>query len=135
MSNVHGKRTFVSLDGDDISTYTNSTVFNREADTHDTTAYGVDDHEHDPGLLGGTITIGGFYDDTAMTGPGDVIEPLLGTVVEFIYRVKGTGSSLPQKSCDVIVQNFNVTAPVADMVIWTSELLITGAVDRTAQAA
>lgn len=134
MAKVHGKGTFVSLDASDISSYTNSTVFNRESDTHDTTAYGVDDHEHDPGLLLGTITIGGFYDDTAVTGPAEAIEPLLGTTVEFVYQAKGTGSGLPQKSCNVIVQNFNVSAPVADMVTWTSELLITGSVDRTAQA-
>jgi hypothetical protein len=135
MSRQHGKDTVVKLNAVDISPYTNSTTFNRSADTHDTTTYGVDDKEFSPGLKSGTITLGGFYDTTAVSGPGASIEPLLATVTTFLYQVSGTGSGLPQKTCQVVVAAYNQSSPVADYVTWTAELTVTGAVDATPQAA
>jgi hypothetical protein len=61
MAESHGKLTYVSLDGTDISTFTDSTTKNRGADEHDTTCYGSDDHTFTGGLLTGTVTIGGKY--------------------------------------------------------------------------
>jgi hypothetical protein len=135
MARQHGKDTVVKLNAVDISTYTNSTTFNRSAAIHDTTGYGVDDTKNDPGLKGGTITIGGWYDTTALTGPGAAIEPTLGTKVAFVYQIEGTGSGLPQKTCTVVVGAYNESSPVADYVSWTAELTIDGAVNTTAQAA
>lgn len=133
MAEAHGKETYVSLDGDDISTFTNNTTFERESDEHDSTCYGVDDKEVVGGLRGGKVTIGGKY-ITGATGPAAVIEPLLGTKVTFIYRAEGTGTGLPQKSCTVLVKSYNQSSPVADIVRWTAELTISGAVTPTTQA-
>jgi hypothetical protein len=134
MARQHGKDTVVKLNAVDISPYTNSTTFNRSADTHDTTTYGVDDHEFSGGLKGGTVTIGGFYDTTAVSGPGASIEPQLGNTVDFVYQISGTGSGKPQKTCEVVVAAYNESSPVADYATWTAELTVTGAVDATAQA-
>lgn len=133
MAEAHGKETYVSLDGDDISTFTNNTTFERESDEHDSTCYGVDDKEVVGGLRGGKVTIGGKY-ITGAAGPAAVIEPLLGTKVTFIYRAEGTGTGLPQKSCTVLVKSYNQSSPVADIVRWTAELTISGAVTPTTQA-
>jgi hypothetical protein len=128
MSRAHGKDSEVEINSLDISPHTNSCSFSREADVHDTTAYGMDDKENTGGLKGGSVTIGGVYDNNATTGPGTAIEPLLGTTTTFAYRVEGTGTGKPEKTCSVVVKSYNESSPVADMVAWTSELTITGAV-------
>lgn len=130
---LHSKDTVVTLDGDDLSDYTNSTTFNRSADSHDVTTYGKDSKVYNGGLKDGTVTIEGFY-DTAVGGPENVIEPLLGTTVTFVFQVAGTGTGKPQKSCSVVVTSFNVSSPVADMVTWTAEMQISGDVDEDPQA-
>ena len=134
MAESHGKLTVVKLAATDISAFTNTTTFEREADEHESTCYGVDDKEVVGGLLGGKVTIGGKY-ITGMSGPAALIEALLGTKVAFIYQAEGTGASKPQRSCTVHVKSYNQSAPVADIVRWTAELTISGAVDDTAQSA
>lgn len=133
MAESHGRLTVVKLNAADLSAYTDSTTFEREADEHDSTCYGVDDKEVVGGLKGGKVTIGGKY-VTGATGPATVIEALLGTKVAFLYQAEGTGTTLPQRSCTVHVKSYNQSSPVADIVRWTAELTISGAVDDTAQA-
>ena len=135
MAKQHGKDTFVSLDGDDLSTYSNNVEFERMADSHDTTTFGNDSHRKSGGLLDGKATIQGFYDTTASTGPRAVIEPLLGTVVALVHQPEGTGSSLPQDTVDVLVVSYTETSPVADYVTWQCEVEFDGDVDSTAQSA
>lgn len=132
MAQVHGKGTYVSLDGDDLSTFTNSTTYNRSADSHDTTTYGKNSKVYQGGLKDGTCTIAGIYESGA-TGPNAVINPILGTVVPFIYRPEGTGSGKPEHAVDVLVTAYNESAPVADMIQWTAELQLSDDVAITSQ--
>lgn len=120
MAFVHGKNTFISLDGDDLSAYTNTSELSRTADSHDVTTYGKNAHVKEGGLLDGTGSMAGIYDDTT-AGPRDVIEPLIGTVVALVRRPEGTGSGKPQDTVDVLVTNYTETNPVADMVAWSCE--------------
>lgn len=133
MGESHGKLTVVKLNAADISAFTNQTTFERAADEHESTCYGVDDKEVAGGLLGGKVTISGKY-VTGVSGPATVIEPLLGTKVAFVYQAEGTGTTKPQRSCTVLVKSYNQSAPVADIIRWTAELTISGAVDDTPQA-
>lgn len=127
MAESHGKETYVSLDGTDISTFTDTTTYNRGADEHDSTCYGAEGHEFAGGLHTGSITIGGKY-VTGATGPRALIAPLLGTKVEFIYRPEGTGATLPEDTATVLVKAYNQSSPVADIVRWTAELTVSGVV-------
>lgn len=137
MPKKHGKDTHVEIDAVDISTHTNNTEFNREGDSHDITTYKATTtdtaHEFQGGLTQGTCTISGIYDTDVAAGPRSVIEPLVGTVVPFIYQPEGTGTGLPQDAVDVLVTAYNETSPVADMITWTAELQLTGMIDSTAQ--
>ena len=135
MANIHGKDTFVSLNASDLSQYSNNVEFNRKADSHDVTTFGNDSHRKHGGLFDGKATIQGVYDNTASTGPQAVLNPLIGTVVELIYRPEGTGSSLPERTVDVLVMDYTETSPVADMVTWACEVEFDGDVDLTAQSA
>jgi hypothetical protein len=135
MAFVHGKDTFVSLDGDNLSTFTKQSSLTDEADAHDVTAYGQDAHVFSGGLRNGTAGMEGTYDNTATTGPRGVIAPLIGTVVTFIRQPEGAGSGLPQDEVSVLVQSYVETNPVADMVSWSVQLQLSGTIDRTAQSA
>lgn len=133
MPKVHSKATFLSLAGTDISLHCKESELEREADEHDLTTYGKDDHVYEGGLLGGMATIGGWYDSTAATGPRAVIEPLLGTVVQLIRRVEGTGAGKPQDTVNVLVRKYVETSPVADFVTWSADLRLSDAVVSTTQ--
>ncbi len=134
MAFVHGKNTYLSLDGDDLSAFCTTSTLTRKADKHDVTTYGSNSHKYQGGLGDGTASISGVYDNTA-TGPRGVIEPLIGTTVELIRRPDGTGSGKAQDTVDVVVEEYVETSPVADMVTWSATLQLTGDVDSTAQSA
>lgn len=128
----HGKNTVVKLGADDLSAFTNSTAFNRSADAVDVTTYGKDSKVFIGGLKDCKVTIEGNYDDS-VGGPADVIEPLLGTAVDFTFQPAGTGAGKAQKVVNVIVTAFNVSSPVADQVKWTCEMQGSDDVDDTPQ--
>lgn len=133
MTFVHGKSTYLSLAGTDISAYTTKSTFERGADTHDITTYGSDDYKFQGGLGKNEASAEGIYDNTATTGPRDLIEPLIGTTVTFVRRPEGTGSGKPQDSVSVVVEKYVETSPVADLVTWSVDLKCTGAVTSTDQ--
>lgn len=135
MANVHGKVTVVTLNGVDYSTYSNSTDFKDATDTHETTTYGRSRKTYAGGLGDGTVSVGGFYDTTAVSGPRALFKPLkaAGNAVPFVYRPEGTGSGKAQSSVSVIISSFEESSPVGDMVTWTAELQMTGVLDETPQ--
>lgn len=133
MAFQHGKSTFVSLDGSDLSLFTNTSEITREADSHDTTVYGAEAHDYEGGLKNGTASLSGIYDNTASTGPRAVIDPLVGTKVVLIRQPEGAGPGLPQDSVTVLVLNYVETNPVADMITWSVELQLCDVIDTTAQ--
>jgi hypothetical protein len=131
---IHGKNTFISLGGDDLSAFTDASELGRTADSHDVTTYGKNSHVFQGGLKNGTASMSGTYDNGS-GGPRATIEPLVGTVVELIRQPEGTGSGLPQDKVDVLVTGYTETAPVADMVKWSCELQLSDDIDTTAQSA
>lgn len=133
MAFIHGKDTVVKLNAVDLSAFANSSEFGRASDKHDVTTFGKDSHVYQGGLLDGTAKISGVYDNSA-TGPRDVIEPLIGTVVTFIRQPEGTGSGLPQDSVSVLVEKYMETNPVADMVTWEVELQLSDEVNSANQS-
>lgn len=133
MSFVHGKNTFISLAGANLSPYVNTSELSRESDEHEVTTYGKGAHVVSGGLLGGKATMAGIYDNTAGTGPRAVIRPLIGTVVQLIRRVEGTGTGKPQDTANVLVKSYVETNPVADNVMWSCEMTLSDDVVSTVQ--
>lgn len=132
MAFVHGKDTVVTLNSSDLSAFTNQVEFTQSADSHDVTTYGKDAHVFVGGLKNGTCTLSGVYDNTT-SGPQDIIPPLIGTVVDLVFKPEGTGTGLPQLSAQVLVQDYTVTNPVADMVTWSCTLQLSDDVTSTNQ--
>lgn len=119
MAFVHGKNTFISLDGDDLSSFTTTSELGRTADSHDVTTYGKTAHVFEGGLLNGTGSLSGIYDSDSSAGPRAVLRALVGTKVTLIRRPEGTGSSKPQDTATVLITEYVETNPVADMVAWS----------------
>lgn len=132
MAFVHGKNTVFTLGGNDLSAFTNTSSFTRGADSHDVTTYGKSDHCFAGGLGNNSWSAGGIYDNGA-TGPRDIIEPMVGTVVTLIRKPEGSGTGLPQDSVSVLITSYVETSPVADMVSWSVEGQCSDAVTSTNQ--
>ena len=134
MSFVHGKNTFVSVDGNDLSAFTDTSTFTEGSDVHDLTTYGKNDHVSEGGLGTGSFQMSGSYDNTAGTGPRAVMKARRGMTCTVIRRPEGTGSGKPQDSFDGVLASYVETSPVADFVKWSAEFTISDAIDDTAQA-
>jgi len=129
MAFVHGKNTFISYAGNDLSAFTKSTDFNDGIDTHDVTTYGPTRvrKSYAPGLGDGKISLKGVHDN-GPANPRRVLKPLMaaGTVNTFLFRPEGTGSGKTQSSVGAIVTAYNESDSVDDMVQWTAELQMSG---------
>ena len=137
MAFVHGKGAAVSVGGDALGAFSNSITFARTADSHDVTTFGKNSKVYAPGLKDGTATIEGIYDNTASTGPGAILRPLIGAAaVEIIYHPEGsTGVGKPVATVDALVTSYEESAPVADMVTFTAELQLSDDIADTALGA
>lgn len=122
MAFIHGKGSVVTLGGSDLSIYSNTVEWARTGDSHDVTTFGKNSHVKQGGLLDGTATVSGIYDNTASVGPRPVILPKVGTVVAMVWRPEGTGAGRPQDTVNVLVTGYTESSPVADMVTWAATL-------------
>jgi hypothetical protein len=89
---VHGSRGQVLLNGTDISAYCNSIDFPVTVDNADTTVLGLTWRTNLSGLRSAEMSLDGFYDPTASTGPAALMRAqIAGTVVgTLIYRPAGS---------------------------------------------
>lgn len=133
MTEVHSKQTYVSLAGKDLSQYLNDSDWTRSPESHKLTGYGQDNNIYRGGLGDGSSDLAGKYDNTAVTGPRAVLEPLIGMNTTLVYRPEGTGTGRPQRSVDVLVGEYKETHPVANYVMWTIKLQHSGDVTITTQ--
>jgi hypothetical protein len=134
MAFVHGRDTEITVGGDDLTEFTNTSEFTRGADVHDVTTYGKSAHVHQGGLRTGGFSMGGTYDNTANTGPAAVLEPLIGTTAEIVRKPEGTGTGKPQQTFDAVLSSYVESSPVADMVSWTAEFTVSDTVATTTQS-
>lgn len=133
MAFVHGKSTYISVDGSDLSEFTDASELERSADIHDVTTYGKNAHVKAGGLLDGSGSLSGTYDN-GVTGPPAVLEPLIGQTVTIVRRAAGTGTGKPELTVDAVVASYTETNPVADMVKWSCKLELSDDAVTAAQA-
>lgn len=133
MAFVHGKGTYISVNAVDLSAFTDASELERSADIHDVTTYGKNAHVKQGGLLDGSGSLSGTYDNGA-AGPAATLEPLIGQTVEIIRRAAGTGSGKTEITVDAVIASYTETAPVADMVKWSCKLELSDDAVTAAQA-
>lgn len=136
MTFVHGRKTFISVDAQNLSTYTKTTSFEDSVSMHDLTTYGPtrERKSYGAGLGDGKITIGGTHNDAA-AGPRAILKPLMAAKeeVEFIFQPSGAGTGKEQSVVNVLVMSYNESDPVDDYIQWTCELQMSGDLDETDQ--
>ncbi len=136
MAFVHGKDTVLLVNSVDLSAFVKSSDFNASADTHDVTTYGQSGHKYQSGLTDGTYDFEGMFDNGASGTPETTLRPLLGdsSGVACEFRPEGTGTGLSEFSFTGVLETFNTSDPVDDMVTFSASIKISGAVDDTDQA-
>lgn len=133
MTAVHGKDYYVSVDDVDLTAYVKTSTWETNPDIHDITGSGTDDKSFRGGQIARTFTMGGWYDTSLTTGPG-YLETLAGTTVAFVRRSQGTGTGLPEQTCNVVVGKYVESQKNDDITQWTCDFQVTGAVTAGTQA-
>ena len=129
---VAGKNVTFSLNGTAIGTFLSNVSLTRNGDTLDVTTFGDSDREFIQGLRSATITISGYFDPTASTGPDAVLSSAFGDAdgVAFILVFGAGGSTVTyQGSC--LVASYETTAAVDGLIAFSASLTATGAITRS----
>lgn len=132
MAFVHGKDAVFKVGSTDLSAYLNQADLDQSVDMAETSTMGVEAKTFISGLSEAKITVAGFYDSTGTTGPDAVLNPLVGsdTSSTFEYGPEGSTSGKIKFSGSCYVTSYKFTAPVGDVVGFSAEFQVTGAVTR-----
>jgi predicted secreted protein len=131
MAFVAGKNVTFSLNGTAIGTFLSNVSLTRNGDTLDVTTFGDSDREFIQGLRSATITISGYFDPTASTGPDAVLATSFADADGVAFSlVFGTGTTVTYAgSC--LVASYETTAAVDGLIAFSASLTATGAITRT----
>ena len=129
---VHGKSVNFSLDDTagttrDISDTLNSVDFPEVTETADTTAFGSSSRSFIVGLESASFSISGLWDATVDGYIKGGTEPASRS---FVYGPAGSTASNVKYSGEAILTNYSVSSPVGDVVTYSCDLQVTGAVTR-----
>lgn len=136
----HGKAASFKLDNasgslTDISNVIEEVSLSRSIETAETTSFGQGVKTYVTGLADGTISVSGKFDATVDAHIQGVVAALASGSMEsasFEYKANNgaTGATNPAYTGEAIITSYEVSAPVGDVVTFTLELQVTGAVTR-----
>ena len=122
-----GRNGYLSIDGTDISSYTDSKSLDRVRDTLETTAFGDTDRAYISGLRGYSISMSGPWDPT---GDGVLDGADDGATVAFVFGPEGNTTGDIQYSGSALISNYNISTSVDGRVEWSATFQPTGTVTR-----
>lgn len=116
----------------DLSSYTENASINLSGDVLETTTFGAsgDARTYIRGLNGGTLSASGFVDETATTGPNDVLEGLPTNTSTSSFDISFDGGTTNYTG-ECFVTSFDVTAAVGGVAAWSMDATITGSTTRS----
>ena len=128
---AHGKSTDFALDdtGGTSRSLANTLTdvsFPQSIDTAETTAFGSSNKSYIVGLKDGSFSVSGIWDAT-VDGYLSGTEPASRS---FIYGPAGSTGGNVKYTGEAIMTNYSVSNPVGDVVTYSLDLQITGAVTR-----
>ncbi len=129
---VHGKSVDFALDDTggtsrNISDTLNSVDFPEVTETADTTAFGSSSRSFIVGLESATFSISGLWDATVDGYMKGGTEPASRS---FIYGPAGSTGGNVKYTGEAIMTNYSISSPVGDVVTYSADLQVTGAVTR-----
>ena len=128
---AHGKSTDFALDDTggssrNISNTLTDVSYPQTIDTAETTAFGSSNKSYIVGLKDGSFSVSGIWDAT-VDGYLSGTEPASRS---FIYGPAGSTGGNVKYTGEAIMTNYSVSNPVGDVVTYSLDLQITGAVTR-----
>jgi hypothetical protein len=128
---AHGKSTDFALDDTggtsrNIADTLTDVSFPQTIDTAETTAFGSSNKSYIVGLKDGSFSVSGIWDAT-VDGYISGTEPASRS---FIYGPAGSTGGNVKYTGECIMTNYSVSNPVGDVVTYSLDLQITGAVTR-----
>ena len=128
---AHGKSTDFALDDTggssrNLSNTLTDFSFPQTIDTAETTAFGSSNKSYIVGLKDTTISVSGIWDAT-VDGYISGTEPASRS---FIYGPAGSTGGNVKYTGEAIMTNYSVSNPVGDVVTFSIDLQVTGAVTR-----
>jgi hypothetical protein len=133
MAFVHGKSSAFKLDNasgslTDISAFVNNVDFPETADVAETSVLGASNKTYIVGLKDATISLSGLFDATADAIFGAVVGQT--ATLSFEYSPEGTASGKIKYTGECILTNYAMSSPVGDVVAYSADLQVSGAVTR-----
>jgi len=137
MAFTHGKNTVFKIDNSggtltDISAYVDNVDFPQTVETAETTTFGSSAKTYIVGLKDSTISISGKWDGAA-SAVDVTLSGILGqsASVTFEYGPAGSTAGNVKYTGEALLTNYSVSAPVGDVVTFSGDFQVTGAVTRT----
>lgn len=132
---VHGKNTVFKLDNatptlTDISSYLSEIGFPRDADLLETTTFGATAKTYILGFKNATISLTGRWDATIDGHFSGILGQDATVSFEYFPAGEPVGATKPKYSGEARCTNYEQTGSVGDVVGFTAELQVDGAVTR-----
>ena len=130
----HGKSAVFKLDDSggtlrDLSSYINEASMPRDIETAETTAFGSSAKSYITGLTDATISISGMFDSVADGYLAGVVGQA--ATLSFEYGPLGSTVSMIKYTGEAILTSYELSSPVGDVVTFSADLQVTGAITRT----
>lgn len=136
MAFQHGKSSYLNLDTTaaggsptDVSAYVNNIDFPQTTDTHETTSFGATAKTYLVGLKDATFSISGNWDPTMDGYLSTLLTPTASTT--FVIGPQGSTAAQIKYTGECWLTSYSVGDPVGDLVTYSADFQITGAVTRT----
>lgn len=121
----------------DLSAFVKGVDFGADRDLSETTTMGKDSKTYIPGLRDATISIEGFYDSTASTGPDAILWAAMtsATAKTWEYGPEGGTTGKVKYTGSSFVKSYKPgQASVDGVVPFSAEIQVTGDVTKTTYA-
>tara|TARA_R100001015_G_C4607916_1_gene163067 strand:- start:875 stop:1285 length:411 start_codon:yes stop_codon:yes gene_type:complete len=133
MAFVHGSDSVFKIDNaggslTDISAFVNNVDFPETADVAETTTLGASNKTYISGLKDATISLSGVWDATADAIFGAVVGQA--ATLSYEYSPQGTTGGNVKYTGECILTNYAISSPVGDVVAFSADLQVSGAVTR-----
>ena len=133
----HGKNASFKVDNSggtltNISDTLNSVTFPREIETLETTSFGSSTRSYVVGFSDATISIEGSFDATVDAHLAGILGQEAS--VSFEYGPEGTTAGLVKYTGESFMTSYETSAGVGDIVTYSAEFQVTGAITRGAFA-
>ncbi len=129
----HGKNASFKVDNSggtltNISDTLNSVTFPREIETLETTSFGSSTRSYVVGFSDATISIEGSFDATVDAHLAGILGQEAS--VSFEYGPEGTASGAVKYTGEAFMTSYETSAGVGDIVTYSAEFQVTGAITR-----